>query len=238
MIKKFENIFSTTKTSNKENVCPNPNTPIIIDTREKQSLISSILINKKANIKLEKLEIADYLIEGKETIAIERKTFSDFISSMINKRLQTQLIELKKYPKYFLVVEGFYYNYKNEKIKIHENAIRGMLLSIVLDFQVPIIFTENEEDTAKFLIVLAKRQTKPKTEIGLRQMKTLSSVKEQKQFILEGFPGIGPTIAKKMLEEFSCLNEIFNSSKEQLRLVENFSEDKIEKFKELLEDKK
>jgi len=233
----FQNIFSSSKIKNKEQICPNPKTPIIVDTREKQSLIYSNLANKKANIKFEKLDIGDYLIEGEKTIAIERKTFNDFISSMINKRLQSQLIELKKYQKHFLIVEGFYYNYKNEKIQIHENAIRGMFLSIVLDFQVPIIFTENEEDTANFLILLAKKQTKTKSEIGLRQTKSEMTNQEQKQFILEGFPGIGPTIAKKMLNEFSSLNEIFNSSKEQLKIIENFADDKIEKFKQILEKK-
>ena len=232
-MKPLNNIFSKTKTSPGTTKCPNPKIPIIVDTREKQSLISANLLEKKANIKYETLEIGDYLIG--DTI-IERKTFSDFISSMLDKRLQEQLINLKKYPKHFLIIEGFYYNYKNQKIHIHENAIRGMLLSIATDFQVPLIFTEDEEDTATFLILTAKKQEKPKQEYSIRQSKTLKTNKEQKQFILEGFPGIGPTTAKNLIEEFESLSKIFNATKEQLRLITSWDESKIETFKNLLEN--
>ena len=108
-MKQIHNIFSKTKTK-KENQCPNPKIPIIIDTREKQSLIAANLIEKKANIKFETLEIGDYLIQ--DTI-IERKTYKDFIISIINKRLYTQLNEIKKYPKHFLILENFHYNYND-----------------------------------------------------------------------------------------------------------------------------
>lgn len=224
---RFENIFSKTKPQ-KEPTCPNPKIPIIIDTREKQSLIAANLIGKKANIKFEKLEIGDYLIE--DTI-IERKTFQDFVGSMINKRLLNQISEIKKYPKYFIIIEGFYYNYS--KFNIHENAIRGMLLSIATDFQVPTIFTENEEDTANFLILLAKKYEKPKIKNSIRQTKTLKTIKEQKQFVLEGFPEIGPIAAQQLLENFSTLQNIFNATEEQLKKAK-LSEIQIKKFLDLL----
>ena len=99
-MRQLENIFSKTKTKT-ESKCPNPKTPIIIDTREAQSLITANLIEQKANIEHEQLEIGDYLIQ--DTI-IERKTFSDFISSILDKRLFNQLREMKKYEKYFLIL--------------------------------------------------------------------------------------------------------------------------------------
>jgi len=231
-MKPLENIFSKENYENQKPTTPNPKIPIIMDTREKQSLIASCLIEKNANIKFEKLEIADYIIQD---IGIERKTFSDFLNSMINKRLLFQLQELRKYPKHFLIVEGFDYNYNPEQFKIHENAIRGMLLSTILDFNVPIIFTENEEDTANFLIIIAKKFEKSKTPFSLRPTKSSLSLKQQKQFILEGFPGIGPTSAKQLLENFDSLENIFTASKEQLRTITKLTEDKIEKFKQLLE---
>ena len=82
------------------------------------------MLNKKANIKFEKLDIGDYLIQ--DTI-IERKTFSDFINSMINKRLQEQLINLKKYQRHFLIVEGFDYDYKKYNVhgvQFHTESIK------------------------------------------------------------------------------------------------------------------
>lgn len=229
MKKQIENIFSKSKTE-KEAICPNTKIPIIIDTREKQSLIASNLIKRKANIDFEKLEIGDYLIQ--DTI-IERKTFADLVGSILNKRLFDQLREIKKYPNHFLLIEGFDYNYS--RFNVHENAIRGMLLSVAIDYQVPIIYTEDEEDTANFLILTAKRYEKPRPEIGLRPSKTFQTPEEQKQFILEGFPGIGPTTAKQLLENFSSLKEVFNTTEEKLKKIERFDENKIKKFLGLLD---
>ncbi|MBU3923702.1 MAG: RNA helicase, partial [Nanoarchaeota archaeon] len=104
MKKQIENIFSKKKTTSSEIKCPNPKVPIIVDTREKQSLIAANLIQQKANIEYEQLEIGDYLIA--DTI-IERKTYSDLISSALNKRLFSQMQEIKKYLKYALIIEGF-----------------------------------------------------------------------------------------------------------------------------------
>jgi Fanconi anemia group M protein len=229
-MKEIENIFSNS-TIIKKPICPNSKIPIIIDTREKQSLIAANLLEQKANISFEKLEIGDYIIG--ET-CIERKTFSDFVSSMINKRLSEQLINIKKYSKYFLILEGFYYNY--DKFKIHENAIRGMLLSIANDFKIPIIYTENELDTSKFLITLARHSEKSKIKaISIRQSKNLKTLEEQKQFILEGFPGIGPVAAKTLLIEFSNLKNIFNALPEELQKIK-LDESQIKKFFRILND--
>jgi len=230
-MKPIANIFSTkNKKQIKTERCPNPGTPIVVDTREKQSLISANLLNQKANIEYKKLEIGDYLIG--ETI-VERKTFSDFVSSMIDKRLFSQLREIKKYPKYFIIIEGFYYQY--DDFNVSENAIKGMMLSIATDFQVPIIFTENEEDTAKFLILTAKRCEKPKRDNSLRQSKTPRTKNEERQFVLEGFAGIGPVTAKELLDKFKSLRSIFNATEKELKQIENFDENKIKKFRELLE---
>ena len=227
LMKEIENIFSSSHTQ-REPTCPNPKIPIIVDTREKQSLISANLLERKANIAYEKLDIGDYLIQ--DTI-IERKTFSDFISSMLSKRLHDQLIHLKKYDKYFLIIEGFYYNYN--KFNIHENAIRGMLLSIANDFQIPIIYTESESDTAKFLITLAKRFEKPKSTSSIRHLKNHKTLEEKKQFILEGFPGIGPVAAKTLLSEFGTLKNIFRALPTELHKIK-LDESQIGKFFKLL----
>lgn len=226
-MKQIENIFSKSKVK-KAPACPNPNTPIIIDKREAQSLITANLIEQKAKISHEILEIGDYLIG--DTI-IERKTYKDFLSSISDKRLFTQLKEMKKYPNHFLIIEGFDFTYKSN---IHPNAIRGIILSITTDYKIPIIYTENSEDTAKFLILTAKRYEKQKPPSSIRQTKTYMNSIQQKQFILEGFPGIGPTIAKNLLEEFETLNNIFQATEKELAKTKSFDENKIRKFLSLI----
>jgi ERCC4-type nuclease len=201
----FNNIFSNKK--------PKPNSvlpTITIDHREKNSLIPSHLTKLGFPIEFKQLPIADYLINN---IAIERKTVSDFKSSIINKRILTQLQEIKQYPKHLLILEGSQ-NSLLDSTTIHENAARGFLLSTALDFQVPIISSINEKDTALYLSVLAKKPSKPYNPI--RPIKTFLSKKEQIQYILEGFPNIGPKKAKALIKEFSSLSKIINAPIESL----------------------
>jgi Fanconi anemia group M protein len=227
-MKKIEDIFSKTQTISTTIPCPNPKNPIIIDKREHQSLVTANLVEQKANISHEILEIGDYLIN--ETI-IERKTYSDFLSSITDKRLFTQLKEMKKYPQPILILENFNFSYISN---IHQNAIRGTILSIITNYKIPIIYTKDSQDTSKFLIQIAKRQEKNPQEFAIRETKSKLSIKQQKQFILEGFPGIGPTTAKTLLQKFDSLKNIFNAKEEQLKKI--LSKDKLQKFKNLLEN--
>lgn len=189
---------------------------IIVDYREKNSLVISELIQLGLEIELRELKVADYLVNN---IAIERKTVSDFISSMINGRIKRQLEEIQQYENRLLIIEGVedqeLYSDNNEK-GVNANAIRGFLLSISLKHKTPIIFTKNEEDTAKFILILAKKK---EIESSLNVSKKSFNKRERMQFILEGFPGIGPKNAKKLLEKFKTIKNILNSPIEELERV-------------------
>lgn len=186
---------------------------VIADYREKNSLVIAELISLGIEVIFENLEIGDFIVNEN---VIERKTVSDFISSMINKRLISQLENLWKYENRLLIIEGIdeknLYDDKSESV--NANAIRGFLLSIVLKFKVPIIFTKNSEDTAKFLSVLARKKER---EMGIREGRKTLSLDEQKQYILEGFSGVGPKTAKKLLEKYGTLRKIFNTPLDELK---------------------
>lgn len=190
---------------------------VIIDYRERNSLVYSELIGLGIETEVRELKVADYIVND---VAIERKTVSDFISSMLNKRLVNQLDSLQQYKNRLLLIEGIdeqeLYSRDIPEKGLHPNAVRGFLLSIVLEHKTPIIFTKDAEDTAKFISILAKKQ---KREISLNVSKKSLDKKERMQFILEGFPGIGPKTAKKLLSHFKTLKEIFESSIEELKDV-------------------
>ena len=190
---------------------------IIADIHEKNSLVLSELhSNKQIELIVQSLKIGDYLIGN--TI-IERKTVSDFISSMLNKRLIVQLKQMQKYKQQILIIEGIdEQELYSTKTKLNPNAIRGFILSILTNYQIPIIFTQDYEDTANYLIILAKQQLKPKTELTLHH-RIPKTIPEQKQYILESFPNIGPVKAKKLLKKFKTLTATLNASIEDLEEV-------------------
>jgi len=216
--KGIENIFSFKKT---KEICPNPNTPIIIDTREKNSLVLTNLYQQKANILQKKLEIGDYLIGE---IAIERKTHTDLINSLKTNRLHSQLNNIKQYKKPLIILEN-----NETHSKIHPNAINGIIISITLYHNIPIINTTSEKHTAQILIQIAKGQQK---QSSLNKTKTPKTIQHQKQYILESFPGIGPTTAKQLLVNYHNLKTIFNTPKKDLE--KQLDKKTLYKFTEIL----
>ena len=82
----FFDIFQ--KSEDKGKLKKKPELKITADLHEKNSLVAAELVSLGVNVEFKHLKVADYLIGD---AAIERKTISDFISSMINKRLLRQL---------------------------------------------------------------------------------------------------------------------------------------------------
>jgi len=182
---------------------------IEVDFREKNSLVPSELIKKGLTVEFKELPVADYIVKG---VAIERKEVKDFFSSLFDKRLFSQIKNLKQYEKNLIVIEG---NLKKTN-PLHENALKGLLLSIKLNHKIPIIFTKDCEETASYISLIAKKQKK---EYSINPKRKGLSSTEELQFILESFPGIGPTKAKKLLKNFGNLKKVFSSTKKQLEPI-------------------
>lgn len=188
---------------------------IIIDYREKNSLVYIQLNKMGLETEFRELKVGDYIVED---IVIERKTVSDFISSMINRRLLKQLDELQQYPNKLLIIEGISEQelYTEENFSVNPNAIRGFILSILLKHKIPIAYTKDSSDTAKFISVLSKKQG---SEISLKAKKRNLGRKEQLEFIIEGFPGIGPKKAKLLLEKFGSIQNVILAPTEELEKI-------------------
>jgi len=213
-MKEIFNIFSKRKTKEKEN---KEKPIIIVDYRERNSLVIPELVSLGLDVEMKELKVADYLVNG---TAIERKTVSDFINSMKNRRLLKQLEELGQYESRLLIIEGieeqelYSDDFSEEKIGMHPNSIRGFLLSILLNYKIPVVFTKNYKDTSRFISVLSRK--KPR-EAPLNVTKKFRSRKEQSQYILEGFPGIGPKTARRLLKKFRTIKSVINAAEEELR---------------------
>jgi len=223
----FHNIFE--KPNKKARTSNKIKPKIIADIHEKNSLVlSELKSSSEISLEITSLKIGDYFVGN--TI-IERKTASDFISSLISKRLIQQLIQMQEYEKRLIILEGDLEQNLKKYSKINPNAIRGFILSIINNFKTPIIQTKDYKDTANYLILLSKQQIKNKSEISLHS-RIPRTLNEQKKYILESFPSIGPIKAELLLEKFKSLSNIFNASEQELReLLKNQTKD----FKEILE---
>ena len=214
---------------------------IIVDYREDKNIVKE-LYKHKIDVEIKSLISADFVMQIKDInnnvkdLGIERKTLGDFLNSIIDKRILTQLISLKEnFPLQLLIIEGQENIYAIRNF--HPNSIRGMLASIAIDYQIPTIFTKNYRDTAAYLALIAKRLEKPKRHISLVSKRKPLTLKEQQEYIIESLPGIGPSLAKALLKKFKGVKNIVNAKEEKLKKIDKIGPKKSKKIREVLDSK-
>jgi len=213
---------------------------ILVDQRERKSKIPRELVKKGIDIEVKQLISADFIIPTKDIhgnyheVGVERKTTNDFLNSIIDRRLIQQLITLKEnFSIPLLIIEGEENIYQIRNF--HPNSIRGMLASIAIDFQIPILYSKNYRDTAGLLAIIAKRLDKPSRALTLLAKKKPLTLKEQQEFIVASLPGIGSTLSKSLLKKFKTVKKIVNAKEDKLQKVAKLGPKKAKEIKKVLE---
>ncbi|PKL67063.1 MAG: Hef nuclease [Methanobacteriales archaeon HGW-Methanobacteriales-1] len=204
---------------------------IYADSREGNSRVLRELTKLGVDIEIKTMAVADYQIT--DEVGIERKTASDFVSSIADKRLYKQAKEMvDEFKKPVLILEGdnLYSGFMNP------NAIRGALSAIAIDFGIPIIPTRSPDDTAAMIRRIAIReQGQDRPPVQVRTEKKPLTFLEQQLFIVESLPNVGPVNARKLLEEFGSVKEIVNASEDELQKVEGIGKKIAKTIKKVVE---
>lgn len=206
---------------------------VYADSREGNSKVIRYLSDMEVDTKVRAMTVGDYQVS--DDVVIERKTAKDFVDSIIDKRLFKQANDLREeFRRPLIILEGddLYNGF------INPNAIRGSIASIALDFGISIIPTRNAQDTAAMIKRIAIREQKgEKVNISIRTEKKPANIWEQQIFIVESLPNIGPVHAKRLLEHFGTVNNIFNASVDDLTEVEGIGKKTAENIKKVVESK-
>ena len=206
---------------------------IIADNREFASKVTKELARLDCIVKPKQLEVGDYILS--ERVCVERKTTADFLSSVIDQRIFKQLGDLKNsFEKPILIIEGrSLYTQRN----VHPNAIRGALASIAIDYTIPILWTESQEETASILYWIAKReQIDEERSLSIRSQKKTMTQNEQQEFIVAGLPGINTKMSIRLLEKFKTPEKVFRASEERLKKVEGIGDVLAKNLRKILTD--
>ncbi len=189
---------------------------VVVDHREYRSNVARRLANLSLHLVSKQLEVGDYVVSSR--IGVERKFVDDFLNSLLNGQLFSQLQRLRDaYARPVLILEG---KGLFTKRNINHKAIYGSLISIVVDFGIPVLSTEDATETADLLFVMAKReQRQEKKSVALRGSKPSFSLPERQRFVVEGLPNVSSVMAKRLLSYFGSIHAIINASEKELQEV-------------------
>jgi len=202
---------------------------VISDYREKE--VIDYLKKLDVTINERNLEVGDFVLS--DDVAIERKTHSDFISSIIDGRVFEQVKLLKEnFNKPIIIVEGY------SDRQINENALKAAIASLLIDFNVSLLNTKNPPDTAKTIYWIAKKeQEENRHMISFKVGKKPKGMKELQEEIISSLPNISTIMSKRLLEHFGTIEKIFTASEADLEKVKGIGKKLSNKIRKILIEK-
>ena len=219
---------------------------IVVDERERSSNIPKLLKNAGAVIDFTQLKVGDYVVSS-ET-AVERKTVRDLISSIYDGRLFVQCSDLVRfYQKPLLVVQGNIADLAQtsedmedpDDIKLHTERMSlayDALITVAMEFRIPIIHTPSAEQTAQLLVTLVNRSLQEAKATGpvLRKIKKENPIHIEELYVLAYLPGVGEKLAARMLKKFHTPIRALNASAAELATIPGFGLARAERVRKVL----
>lgn len=202
---------------------------IIVDKRERNGELLDALKERGSEISFKTLHVGDYV--ASDRICVERKTVSDFESSVMNGRLFEQLERLREHYDFpILILEG-----DGEGFKLKKNVINGTIASIYVDYSIPVMISDGPSDTAELIFDIAKREQGGKVrEPSLKGAAHAYTSEQFKEYVIGNLPGVGPKLSRSLLKHFGTVKQIANASIEQLMDVEKIGKKKAGHIHEIM----
>lgn len=192
-----------------------PAKPVTIhaDSRESRCGIAQKLARfEGVTVEQAELPSGDYLIGG--GVAVERKDANDFVLSIMDGRLFDQLARmLNEHSRAVVLVEGNPYDVRSA---IAAESIDGALSYVSLLSGAALAYSPSLAATPRILWRMALHaQHGLGYEIPLRVAKP-KPAGILGQYLVEGLPGVGPAMAKRLLAHFGSARAVFSADLEAL----------------------
>ncbi|WP_327050696.1 DEAD/DEAH box helicase [Halomicrococcus gelatinilyticus] len=209
-------------------------TEIVADQRELDANIARDLSARdEVDVRLETLAVGDYICSDR--VAVERKSVSDFLDSLVggDRSVFEQVGDMTRHysrPVLVLEGEGLY-----EQRNVHPNAVRGALASLAVDFGVSVLRTEDEDDTADLLeVVAAREQETSDREVSVHGEKQAKTLAEQQEYVVASIADIGPVTARSLLAALGSVEAVMTASEEELLDVEGVGQVTADRIREVV----
>jgi len=206
---------------------------IIADYREKPSGIPDLLMQKNAKVTIQPLMTGDYLIN--ERVIIERKSAEDFIQSIINNRLFEQCSRMRRtvmIPAFLLEGDPYSTNHR-----MNDQAIRGALLSVKVAWQIPVIFSNNKEESADLLMMIGRQVIKDSPFIPLINGYKPKKARSRKLRFLQGLPAVGPRLANRLYGHFGTIQSVISAPSGKLMEIDGIGKNVARGIREFIMEK-
>ena len=210
---------------------------LVIDSREKSKLYKLVMQKAKAlRIPCEKrwIEIGDYVYDD---VCFEAKSSTDFLGSVMTKRLWTQLDNMDRHYQTNIVIiygeleEAIHNVISNSPSKMPigtrsimlNNKFLGAIGRIVLDTDIKPFWVQTEEEAALIITAVSKMKPITRDTIAPQVFKRLTT-DDLRLDLLSSIKGVSIKKAKELIKQFGSIMEIGECSEYELQAIEGIGE--------------
>jgi len=208
---------------------------VVVDSREASTAkhVVDELRELGVRVRVEFLEVGDYVIS--RDVAVERKTVSDFVSTLTKRNLFEQMDRLRSsFSKPVLILEGDISSIPMIS-SISMNAVLGALASIARR-GVSVLPSPSPSATARLIASLAKQERKTDQQVKVRvKPPKRDDISEEQIFFMCGLPMIGRERAEAILRVYRTPIEALKRVDGWSKMVDGIGETIVKRVKEVLE---
>jgi len=204
---------------------------LVVDHSERgASLLELIRESGVFAVEVNRLPTGDYLID--DSILVERKAYADFIASLIDGRLFTQVARLA-HSRYrsLLLIEGAV---PSKGPDVHPHSLQGALVSIAAMWRLPVLHSAGADESCRLLRFLADQGSKPGETALTRYGRKPRRLATRRLYVLQGLPGVGPALARRLLAQLGSVERVMTADPVALGTVRGIGPKRAARIRELL----
>jgi ERCC4-type nuclease len=203
---------------------------IVADDRERQSgVIESLSSFENVSVQIRRLSIGDYRVD--RCLLVERKTLKDFSISIVDGRLFTQMIRIKK-SNFMgaLIIEGTARDLMG--LGISRKAMQGALITVSLVMGISILRSTDTAESAALIVYMARQLWSASKGTVRRWGYRPKRNRTRQLHILQGLPGIGPEKAVRLLDKFGSVEAVISADCDALQSIDGIGKGIAQKIRQ------
>mgnify|MGYP000635405267 CR=1 FL=1 len=110
----------------------------------------------------------------------------------------------------------------------------GAAVSLQAIWQIPMIFSEDVEQSCHVISMILHQSNKLPTLVEMRHGYRPKILRSRKLHLLQGLPQVGPQLAKRLLDHFKSVQNALNASEKDLLKVHGIGKKKAILIKKVL----
>ena len=111
----------------------------------------------------------------------------------------------------------------------------GAVSSLLIDYEIPVIWTKSSRETALLLCAMARREQLIEKRLPrIRSEKKPLSIQDVQEYIVAGLPFVEETLAKRLLKRFGTIENLFSASESELQTVDGIGKKKSQRIREVV----